>query len=280
MKKVSIQGIRGAFHEEAARRYFGPMIQILPKLDFNDTLQSVAQNEADYAVMAVENSIAGTIHSNYSLLQSSGLSIQGEVYLRIRQNLMALPESKIEAIERVYSHPMAIAQCRNFFESRPQIQLIESEDTALSAREIAKNKQHNVAAIAGKLAGKIYGLELLAQGIETHRKNYTRFLIIGRKCLNQIYNKASLVFSLPHKQGALAGVLSLIAQHSINLTKIESVPVVGEPWHYRFYLDISFEKKASYHSMLQEIRPHCQNFQLLGSYLKAEMPAEPKMETS
>ncbi len=271
MRKVSIQGIRGAFHEEAARKYFGNEIQLLPKLDFEASLRAVSRNEADYAVMAVENSIAGTIHANYALLRDSGLQIHGEVFLRIQQNLLALPGTTIESIERVYSHPMAIAQCRGFFESRTHMQLIESEDTALSAMEIAKNRQHNVAAIAGKLAAEVYGLDLLAEGIETHQENYTRFLIIGKKCVNQKYNKASLVFSLPHKQGALAKILSIVAHHDINLTKIESLPIIGEPWHYRFYLDLIFNEPVRYCSMIKEIKQYCSQLQVLGTYLQATM---------
>jgi len=278
MRRVSIQGIRGAFHEEAARKYFGNEIQVLPKMDFKATLQAVSRNEADYVVMAVENSIAGTIHSNYTLLRDSGLQIQGEVYLRIRQNLFDLAGSTIESIERVYSHPMAIAQCRRFFACRPEILLIESEDTALSAREIARNKECNSAAIASKLAGKIYGLNMLAKNIETHKENYTRFLILGNECLNQRYNKASLVFSLPHEKGALARVLSIIAHHAINLTKIESLPILGEPWHYLFYLDLSFNESVRYCSMIKEIKNYCSHLQVLGTYLQATMTTKSEIK--
>lgn len=266
--KVSIQGIKGAFHEEAAKNYFNSDIDIVPKITFNDVIESVKSQETDYGIMAIENTISGTIHTNLNLIKQSGLKINGEVYLPIKQNLVALPGTQLMDLNQVNSHYMAINQCRDFFVKYPKIRLVESEDTALSIRHIAKHRITEVAAIGSKLAAEYYGLEVIAEGIETNKKNYTRFLIIENqtKDIPEDFNKASLALTLPHKKGSLAIILNIISFFNINLTKIESVPVVGEPWHYLFYIDIQFDTIEIYLQMIQSLNSLVDEIKILGKY--------------
>lgn len=233
---VSIQGIRGAFHEEAANSYFGNEVEILPQVSFQQLVESVSMNEANYGTMAIENTISGTIHNNFNLIRQSDLHIIGEVYLRIEQNLAALPGVSLDEIKQVESHYMAINQCRGFFRAYPHIQLIDAEDTAASMLKIAQLGLTQTAAIGSRLAARQYGLNIIASSIETNKKNYTRFLILSKnKNQGNQFNKASLALLLPHKQGSLAKILSIIDIYGINLSKIESMPVIGEPWHYLLY---------------------------------------------
>jgi len=266
--KVSIQGIKGAFHEEAAKNYFNLDIEIVPKITFEDVIESVKSQETDYGIMAIENTISGTIHTNLNLIKQSGLKINGEVYLPIKQNLVALPGTQLEDLNQVNSHYMAINQCRDFFRNYPKIRLVESEDTALSIKHIAKHRIAEVAAIGSKLAAKYYGLEIIAEGIETNKKNYTRFLIIEKQTKNnqEDFNKASLALTLPHKKGSLAIILNIISFYDINLTKIESVPVIGDPWHYLFYIDVQFDSKENYQQMNQALNPIVDEIKKLGEY--------------
>ena len=265
---VGIQGVKGAFHEEAALNYFGEGIGIVPQITFAGLIDSVKSGEADYGMIAVENTISGTIHSNLSLIRASRLKICGEVYLRIEQNLAALPGTRISDLKQVYSHYMAIDQCRTFFNDLPAIKLIESEDTALSMQKLAEKQMKNTGAIGSKTAALHYGLEILAEGIETNKKNYTRFLVI-QKPENEIdsaFDKASLALTLPNSKGSLAEILSLIASYDVDLSKIESVPVVGEPWHYLFYLDLLFDHADRYLKMLKTLRPFTDELYILGEY--------------
>jgi len=264
--KISIQGIKGAFHEEAARNYFNKDLIIVPNITFEEVISSVISEAADFGVVAIENTRAGTIHCNRNLIRQSGLKITGEEYLSIHQNLIALPGTKMEDIEQVFSHYMALNQCRKFFQKYPQIKLIESEDTALSIQTIANNKLKNVAAIGSKLAADYYGMEIIFRNIETHQKNYTRFLILDKKINTQNFNKASLSFTLPHRKGSLANILNIIAFYELNLTKIESVPIIGEPWHYLFYVDVQLNKPALYFQMLNTVKTLTGNLTILGQY--------------
>lgn len=281
MKKVSIQGIKGAFHEEAAMNYFNSEIEIVPNITFENLINSVQNQNADYGIIAIENTISGTIHPNLNLIRHSGLRITGEVYLPITQNLVALPGTKIEDINQITSHYMAIEQCREYLKQYPKWRLIESDDTALSIQQIAKHKIFDVAAIGSKLAANYYGLDILAEGIETNKKNYTRFLIIENKANNQLedINKSSLALTIPHKKGSLAIILNIISFYNINLTKIESVPIVGEPWHYLFYIDVQFESIDDYARMLQSLKPLIENINIMGEYKSGIYPLN-KIQTN
>ena len=265
---ISIQGVKGAFHEEAAINYYGREIDILPNISFYEVIKSIRENNAKAGILAVENTISGTIHSNLNLIRESGLPICGEVYLQIEQNLVGLPGTTIRGLEEVHSHYMAIDQCRKFFRNHPHVKLIESDDTALSMKEIAENKLTTVGAIGSKIGAHHYRLNIIAEGIETNKKNYTRFLIVEKEnktTINEI-NKASISITLPNHKGSLSKVLSIIAFYDVDLSKIESVPVVGEPWHYRFYIDVLFDSQEKYKNMLQAVGPLTDKLQILGEY--------------
>lgn len=265
---VSIQGIKGAFHQEATHQYFGDETKILPQVSFQHLVDSVMEGKAEYGTMAIENTISGTIHNNFNLIRQSELQIVGEVYLRIEQHLAGIPGTQMSELKQVESHYMAINQCREYFRNHPHIKLIDSEDTASSMRRVAEAGLKNQAAIGSQLAAKQYGLEIIAESIETHKKNYTRFLIIKKQKENtqKDFNKASLALLLPHKQGSLAKILSIIDIYGVNLSKIESMPVIGEPWHYLFYVDVLFENTKIYHDMLMAIRPLLDELHIMGEY--------------
>jgi len=278
-KKIVIQGGYGAFHEIAANYYFeGEDIEILPRLTFKDVMKSLKKNNADYGIMAIENSLAGSILTNYSLLQDSNMRIIGEIYLRIEQNLVVLPGQTIDQIHEVYSHPMAILQCQDFFDNYPHIRLIESPDTALSAKDIRDNGLTGTGAIASKMAAEKYQLEIIAAGIETNKKNYTRFLIIienhnhiannAHETSTQSVNKASICFALAHKIGSLSKILSILSYYEINLTKIQSMPIIGKDWEYQFYVDVEIGDYSLYQKSLEAIKPFTSNLAILGEYQK------------
>ncbi len=274
MIKILIQGGYGAFHEIAAKHFFsGEETEILPRNTFKDVLLSLKDHQADYGIMAIENSLAGSILPNYNLLKDSPMHIIGEVYLRIRQNLVALPGQRIEDIREVFSHPMAILQCQEFFDSYPNIRLIESMDTALSARELMEKGRTGVGAIASSLAAEKYGLETLAESIETNKVNYTRFLILGEnggKWNGRGVNKASVHFALAHEIGGLSKILSILSFYMINLTKIQSMPIVGRDWEYQFYVDVEFNNLERYRQSLEAIRPFTSDLGILGEYQKGK----------
>ncbi len=266
--QIAIQGVKGAFHEVAARNYFGNDIDILPKLHFSDLAESVKNGECDYGIMAVENTISGTIHANLNLIREHKLVVCGEEYLRIKQNLVAKKGTKIGDLDEVHSHYMAINQTRKFFKQHPNVHLVDSIDTALSMKEIAENDLDSRGAIGSLLAAEHYDLEVLAESIETNKKNYTRFLILrnDENWKKQPANKASMALILDNHQGSLAEILSIISSHRIDLSKIESVPLVGEPWHYQFYLDVLFNDKMSYQNMIAEISQKLDRLEVLGEY--------------
>jgi prephenate dehydratase len=271
--KIAIQGEKGCFHEVAARQYFSyDEIDIVPCSTFDLTLNTLKAGNADFAVMAIENARSGSILYNYTLLRESGMKILGEHNLRIRQNLMALPGQSIKEINEIRSHPIAIAQCMTYLNQFPGITLIESDDTAGSAREISETKEMGVAAIAAAAAAEIYGLEILAEGIETYKQNYTRFMVVGKEEQgNYKGNKVSVCFSTGHKPGSLARVLVKIAELDINLTKIQSVPRLNGEWEYLFYLDLELPKNTNADVIRRALNNYTTNLEILGVYLKGDM---------
>lgn len=271
--KIAIQGEIGCFHEVAARQYFNyDEIEIAPCSSFDLTLNTLIRGEADFAVMAIENARSGSILYNYTLIRESGMKILGEHNLRVKQNLMALPDQQITDIREVRSHPIALAQCMTFLNQFPGITLIESDDTAGSARQIRETGEKGVAAIAPSSAAEIYGLKILASGIETYKQNYTRFLVIGREEQgNKKGNKVSICFSTGHKPGSLAKVLVKLAELEINLSKIQSVPRLNGEWEYMFYVDLELSRNTNSDVIKRVLKNHTTNLEVLGVYFKGDM---------
>jgi prephenate dehydratase len=271
--KISVQGEPGCFHEEAARQYFSyDNIEVVPCSSFDITLNSVKTGEADFAIMAIENARSGSILSNYTLIRESGMKILGEQNLRIVQNLMALPGQSIADIREIRTHPIAIIQCMAFLNEHHRITLVESDDTAGSARQISEAGDMGVAAIASSVAADLYGLEILAPSIETYKQNYTRFCIIGPEDHgNKKGNKVSICFSTGHKPGSLAKVLVKLAELDINLSKIQSVPRMNGEWEYMFYLDLELSKNTNAEVITRVLKNLTSNLEILGVYYKGEM---------
>ena len=277
-KRIAIQGGYGAFHEIAAINYFkDDTIEIVPRNTFKDLFAALKQGKVDYGITAIENSLAGSIIPNYNLIINTKMHIVGEVYLRIRQNLVAMPGVKISELKEVYSHPMAILQCQDFFDTLPEIRLIESIDTAISAEEIATGKLMDTGAIASRLAAKKHGLEILAESIETNKMNYTRFLILsenGESIPTEEVNKASLYFTVAHKFGSLSKILSILSYYEINLAKIQSMPIPGKDWEYMFFVDVEIKDYDMYKKSLEAIRPFTPSLGILGEYKKGKSEFE------
>jgi prephenate dehydratase len=271
--KIAIQGEKGSFHEVAARKYFSyDEIEILPCSTFDSTLNSLKEGLADFAVMAIENARSGAMLYNYTLIRESGMKILGEQNLRIIQNLMALKGQSMSDIKEVRSHPIAIAQCMTYLNDLKGVKLVESEDTAASAREIYEHRLEGIAAIGSANAAEIYGLEIIAHGIETYKQNYTRFLVIGSEEQgNQAGDKVSVCFSTNHKPGSLASVLVRLAELNINLTKIQSVPKFNNGWEYMFYADLELTKGTKSEVIKRALGNYTYNLEILGVYLKGEM---------
>lgn len=273
--RIAIQGYEGAFHEIAARFYYGQEpLKIVPAHTFEDVVQMVGEGKvADVGLMAIENSLAGSLMFNYNLLNNSQLKIVGEVYLRIKQNLMALPGQTIADIKEVHSHYMAIAQSREYFRQFPHIRLVETEDTALSARNIRENNWTGIGAIASTLAADMYNLDILAASIETNKQNYTRFLVLEndeRASRREVVDKVSICFAVDHEVGSLYKVLAVLAAYNINLTKIQSTPIVGKPWEYRFFLDFVTEGKVTFEQAITAIHPLTSDLKVMGAYPRGE----------
>jgi prephenate dehydratase len=271
--KIAIQGETGCFHEVAARQYFSyDEIEIVPCSTFDLELNTLKGGDVDFAVMAIENARSGSILYNYTLLRESGMKILGEHNLRIKQNLMALPDQEIKDIREIRSHPIALAQCMTFLNQFPGITLIESDDTAGSAKQISESKVKGVAAIAPAHAADIYGLKILAPGIETYKQNYTRFLVVGNEEKgNTRGNKVSICFSTGHKPGSLAKVLVKLAELEINLSKIQSVPRLNGEWEYMFYLDLELNKNTKSDIIRRVLDKYTSNLEILGVYYKGDM---------
>ncbi len=270
--KIAIQGEKGSFHEVAARLYFNnESFDIVPCTTFDLTLIAVNEKRADYAVMAIENARSGSILYNYNLIRESGMKILGEINLRIRQNLMALPGQAIISIREIRSHPIALSQCMTYLNHMRGVTLVESDDTAGSARYISENKLKGIATIASSIVAEMYGLQILAPGIETYKKNYTRFLIMGNKeNENTDGNKVSICFSTGHKPGSLAAVLVRLAELDINLSKIQSVPRLNGEWEYMFYLDLELNPDHDIGLIKNVLENYTTNLEVLGIYNKGE----------
>jgi prephenate dehydratase len=288
--KIAIQGVHGAFHEIAARS-FHPTddIEVVPADTFEELVRKVETGETDSAVMAIENTIAGSLLRNYNLLNDSDLKIRGEVFLRIKQNLMALKGVKIEDLKSVHSHPIALQQCVDFFQQYPHIKLVEATDTALVAREIQEKGSRKIGAIASTLAAEIYDMNLLAESIESYKKNYTRFLYLtksetiglptegGVNSLNKGYfpknsfivhdfNKVSTVFTTKHTVGSLHKALETLAENGCNLTKIQSAPIMDKPWEYMFFMDFTLDDSSNYIPTMDALKAVTGELRILGEY--------------
>lgn len=268
-KRIAIQGTRASFHEEAAFKFFGEDIETVECNSFKQTFQKLENQEADYLVMAIENSIAGSLLPNYSLMREYNFPVVGEVYLPIQLHLMALPGVKFEDIKTVTSHPIAIRQCNDFLDEYPHLKVVESSDTAACAKKIREEQLTDTVAIANTLAAKLYGLEILERRIESNKKNYTRFLILTDH-QTEIKNtsKASLCFQVSNDVGALANVLNILAEKNINMSKIQSMPVLGKRNEYNFYVDVEFSEITSYEDAIRKILKYTVNFSILGEYVK------------
>lgn len=271
-KRVAIQGYSGCFHEQAARIFYGKYDGSTPEsvecATFDDLYRSLDTGRADAAIMAIENTVSGGLLPNFELLRKYNVKIKGEVFLRIQQNLMALPGQKIEDIREVRTHYMAINQTRPFFQVYPWIRLVESEDTAKSAADVAEQKLAGVGAVASLLAADLFGLEVLKESIETYKQNFTRFLILDDGIIvpKERVNKVSLCFTLPHKAGSLAQILTILSFYDMNLTRIQSLPIPGRSWQYFFYADIKFDNYLRYSQAIAAVRPLMEDLNILGEY--------------
>jgi prephenate dehydratase len=270
--KVAIQGIATSFHEIAALTYFSAPIQTVECLTFHQLCENLNNGQADFAVMAIENSIAGSILPNYFLLQSYHFSIIGELYLPIHMHLLALPGVKLSDLKCIESHPMAIRQCSEFIHSLNGVEIRESDDTALSAKRVSELKLKDTGAIANEFAAKKFGLEILEKRIETHKKNFTRFLVLSRRNIDQVEsNKASLSFEVANEVGSLAEALMTFKNNNINLTKIQSIPIIGKPSEYSIHIDIEWGKRKHYEDAMRHVLRQVKNLNVLGEYKKGKI---------
>ncbi len=267
--RIAIQGIKGSNHYQVAKDYFGEDIDLVECMSFDNMVDQLLQKTADQGVMAIENSIAGSIIPNYALVYQNNLHIIGEQYLSIHHNLMVLKGQRMEDIQEVHSHPMALLQCKEFFKNYPSIKLVEDVDTAETAQRIQARQLKGIAAIAPKVASELYDLEIIASEIQTIKNNSTRFIIIKTKNKvlpeNEI-NKASLRFLTDHKRGSLAAVLNVMSDCRLNLTKIQSLPVIERPWKYAFFVDVTFETYADYVKAKSLLEIMAEEFKVLGEY--------------
>jgi len=271
-KRVSIQGYEGSFHQVAAQQFFGKDVEVITCATFREVIR-VASNkkESDGGVMAIENSIAGSILPNYNLLQKSPLRVVGEIYLQIEQHLMVNPGVTLEDIREVHSHPMALLQCIDYLEKHPAWKLVETEDTALSAKHLHQHRSKHTAAIASGLAAELFGLHILAPSIQTMKNNYTRFLILQREENAMVVsnpNKASVNFHTDHSRGSLARVLTRIADGGINLSKLQSFPIPGSEWEYSFHADMEFDDMDQFSRVIEAIKPITAELKIYGTYKK------------
>lgn len=268
---IAIQGLEGSFHQVAAQTYFGKQIKVAPCSTFAEIIKKVSSNkEIDAGVMAIENSIAGSILPNYNLLQKHHLHVIGEVYLQIKQHLLMLPGQKLDDIKEVHSHPMALLQCMDYLNKYPNWRLIEAKDTASAAKDITTNKHKHIAAIAGNLAADLFSLDIIAPNIHTEKKNYTRFLVLSKhaKTPPEGANKASVYFNTANEKGALVKVLSAIEKAGINLSKLQSFPIPGSEWKYYFHADMEFDSLPKFELNIKKIAQVTDGLHILGIYKK------------
>ena len=274
IKTVSIQGIKGSFHHIVSQHYFDESVTVQECMTFDKVVDNLLTQQSDAAVMAIENSIAGSIIPNYALIDNNQLHIVGEHYLDIQHHLMALPNQTIADIHEVYSHPMALLQCKEFFKKHPHIKLIEDKDTAEVAQRIQKHELKNVAAIGSQLAAELFQLNILASSIQTIKHNETRFVIVkatNSEIPEKDINKASIKFELDHKRGSLAAVLNVMSDCKLNLTKIQSLPKIETPWKYAFFVDVTFESYDDFKKAKSIMQIMAQAFKILGEYKNARL---------
>lgn len=271
-KCFAIQGYEGSFHQIAAQQYLGNDICVLPCATFREVIKIASDKKlSDGGFMAIENSIAGSILPNYSLLQKARLKITGEIYLQINQHLLTNPGVDLKDIREVHSHPMALLQCIDFLEKYPHWKLVETEDTALAAKYIHQHRHKHVAAIASKLAAELYGLKIIAPKIQSNKKNYTRFLYLQTADKNfetEEANKASIKFNTLHEIGSLAKILTAIAGEKVNLSKLQSVPVPERQWQYSFHADMEFDNLNKFNKVIDRIKPLTSELMIYGIYKK------------
>ena len=277
-KRVTIQGVAGCYHDAAARAYFyDEEITTIPCDSFTELFQRMGCDASLLGIVAIENTIAGSILPNHELLRQSNMQIVGEHKMHISHVLAALPGQSIDELSEVNSHPMALMQCEQFLRQHPNLKMIEKFDTAGSAQEIADHKLMGHAAVCGEYAANLYGLNILEHGIETNKRNFTRFLIIADPLLasemrprEEKINKSSIMFTLPHTNGALSKVLTIFSFYDINLSKIQSLPIIGREWEYRFYIDLTFDSYVRYHQSIDAVRPLLNDLKILGEYIECK----------
>ena len=279
MKKITIQGVAGCFHDAAAHIYFdGEEVETVPCETFPVMFDTLSMDSSLLGIMAVENTIAGPLLQNHELLRQSSLKVIGELKMRISHVLCALPGQDIDSLTEVNSHPMALMQCEQFLRRHPNLKVVERFDTAGSAEEIARDNLVGHAAVCGEYAAELYGLHILERGIETNKRNFTRFLILADALTAGVIglsekdiDKASIVFTLPHTQGALSKILTILSFYDINLSKIQSTPIVGREWEYRFYVDLTFDSLLRFHQAIDAVRPLIRDLNILGEYSEAKV---------
>lgn len=270
--RIAIQGIATSFHEVAALTYFGSSIETVECLSFHDLCERLKHEDADFAVMAIENSIAGSILQNYFLLQSNHFNIIGELYLPIHMHLLALPGVGLKDLRVIESHPMAIRQCTEFIHTLPGVEVRESDDTALSAKRVKELKLKDTAAIANEFAAKKFGLRILEKRIETNKKNFTRFLVLSRRADSVAEaNKASMSFEVANEVGSLADALMTFKNNNINLSKIQSIPIIGKPSEYSIHVDVEWKRRKNYDDAMKMVMRQVKNLNILGEYKKAKI---------
>ncbi|SHG01645.1 prephenate dehydratase [Salegentibacter echinorum] len=268
-KIIAIQGVQGSFHHLVAQQYYGREIPVLECMSFSELTKSLMENKAAEGVMAIENSIAGSILPNYALIDENKLKVVGEHYIPIDMNLMAVPGQNISEIKKVYSHPMALLQCKEFFKKHPHIKLIEDADTAEVARRIAEKGSTKVAAVASKAAAHLFDLEILAESIHTKKSNATRFLIISKQKKEpngEKIDKASLKFELESKRGSLVSVLNILRDFNLDMSKIQSMPIIEFPWKYSFFIDVTFDDYTEFEKAMKILEVMTERLTILGTY--------------
>jgi prephenate dehydratase len=280
MKTVAIQGIEGAYHETAARQFFKAKgetdVKIIPCKQFRDVISTVKKDPNYVGIMAIENTIAGSLLQNHELIRESDLAVVGEYKLHITHSLAVLQGENLETITEVNSHPIALMQCGDFLDSLAGIKIVEKDDTAAAAKDIAEKRLTGHAAICSRYAAELYGLQVIKEGIETNKRNFTRFLLLANRWTaedmvkDSEVNKSSLVFTLPHTEGSLSKVLTIFHFYDLNLTKIQSLPIVGREWEYLFYVDLTFQNLLKYKQGLDAARPLTKDFKILGEYREVE----------
>lgn len=273
MKRIAIQGEIGSFHDIAAHQYFnGEQIELICCSTFEQVFENIKRDPTVIGMIAIENTIAGSLLHNYDLLRESGVTIVGEHKLHIEHSICCLPDDNWDTINEVHSHPVALAQCRNFLANHPDMKAVEAEDTAGSAEYISKNNIRGWAAICSSYAANIYGMKILQEDIHDNKHNYTRFLVVSNQhkasLLREVdkSNKSSIVFSLAHEEGSLSKVLTILSFYDVNLTKIQSLPIIGHEWEYLFYVDVSFDNLTRYRQSIDAITPLVKNIKILGEY--------------